>query len=289
MNCELAFDVRLELGEGPLWDDRTQRLLFVDIMRGHIHEFDPASGRDRIVNVGRPVGCIALTEKGDWIAAANDGFYRVDPRSGGVVRMVAIEAELRDNRMNDGYVDARGRFWAGTMGMGGAREKGTLYRLDPDGRVRRMLGPVSISNGLDWSPDNRTFYYTDLALSRIDQFDFDLATGSIKNRRPFVEFPVEIGYPDGLIVDAEGFVWVALWEGGSLHRYSPDGRLDLIVPVPASQTTKCAFGGKDLQDLYVTTAWVGLDAAARAQQPHAGSLFRIRPGVSGKKINRYAG
>jgi len=289
MNCELAFDVRLELGEGPLWDDRTQRLLFVDIMRGHIHEFDPASGRDRIVNVGRPVGCIALTEKGDWIAAASDGFYRVDPRSGGVVRMVAIEAELRDNRMNDGYVDARGRFWAGTMGMGGAREKGTLYRLDPDGRVRRMLGPVSISNGLDWSPDNRTFYYTDLALSRIDQFDFDLATGAIKNRRPFVEFPVEIGYPDGLIVDAEGFVWVALWEGGSLHRYSPDGRLDLIVPVPASQTTKCAFGGKDLQDLYVTSAWVGLDAAARAQQPHAGSLFRVRPGVSGKKINRYAG
>jgi len=289
MNCELAFDVRLELGEGPLWDDRTQRLLFVDIMRGHIHEFDPASGRDRIVNVGRPVGCIALTEKGDWIAAASDGFYRVDPRSGGVVRMVAIEAELRDNRMNDGYVDARGRFWAGTMGMGGAREKGTLYRLDPDGRVRRMLGPVSISNGLDWSPDNRTFYYTDLALSRIDQFDFDLATGSIKNRRPFVEFPVEIGYPDGLIVDAEGFVWVALWEGGSLHRYSPDGRLDLIVPVPASQTTKCAFGGKDLQDLYVTSAWVGLDAAARAQQPHAGSLFRVRPGVSGRKINRYAG
>ena len=289
MNCELAFDVRLELGEGPLWDDRTQRLLFVDIMRGHIHEFDPASGRDRIVNVGRPVGCIALTEKGDWIAAASDGFYRVDPRSGGVVRMVAIEAELRDNRMNDGYVDARGRFWAGTMGMGGAREKGTLYRLDPDGRVRRMLGPVSISNGLDWSPDNRTFYYTDLALSRIDQFDFDLANGSIKNRRPFVEFPVEIGYPDGLIVDAEGFVWVALWEGGSLHRYSPDGRLDLIVPVPASQTTKCAFGGKNLQDLYVTSAWVGLDAAARAQQPHAGSLFRVRPGVSGKKINRYAG
>jgi sugar lactone lactonase YvrE len=289
MNCELAFDVRLELGEGPLWDDRTQRLLFVDIMRGHIHEFDPATGRDRIVNVGRPVGCIALTEKGDWIAAASDGFYRVDPRSGGVVRMVAIEAELRDNRMNDGYVDARGRFWAGTMGMGGAKEKGTLYRLDPDGRVRRMLGPVSISNGLDWSPDNGTFYYTDLALSRIDQFDFDLATGSIKNRRPFVDFPTEVGYPDGLIVDAEGFVWVALWEGGSLHRYAPDGRLDLIVAVPASQTTKCAFGGKDLQDLYVTSAWVGLDAAARAEQPHAGSLFRVRPGVRGKPVNRYAG
>ncbi|HXT71989.1 MAG TPA: SMP-30/gluconolactonase/LRE family protein [Vicinamibacterales bacterium] len=289
MNCELVFDVRVELGEGPLWDDRRQRLLFVDIMRGHIHEFDPVARADRIINVGRPVGAVALTEKGDWIAAAADGFYRVDPASGKVALLVAIEANLPDNRMNDGYVDARGRFWAGTMGMAGRREKGTLYRLDPDGKVRRMLGPVSISNGLDWSPDNRIFYYTDLALGRVDQFDFEVASGTIKNRRPFVEFPTEIGYPDGLIVDAEGFVWVALWEGGSLHRYAPDGRLDVIVPVPASQTTKCAFGGPDMRDLYVTTAWIGLDAAARAEQPHAGSLFRIRPGVRGKNINRFAG
>ncbi len=289
MSCELAFDVRAELGEGPLWDDRRQRLLFVDIMRGHIHEFDPATGADRIINVGRPVGAVAVTERGDWIAAAADGFYRVDPVSGRVALLVAIEANQPDNRMNDGYVDARGRFWAGTMGMGGRRDKGTLYRLDPDGRVHRMLGPVSISNGLDWSPDNKIFYYTDLASSRVDQFDFEVATGTIRNRRLFVEFPSEIGYPDGLIVDAAGFVWVALWEGGSVHRYAPDGRLDLIVPVPASQTTKCAFGGPELKDLYVTTAWIGLDAAARAEQPHAGSLFKIQTGARGKKINRFAG
>ena len=289
MNCELVLDARTELGECPLWDDRRKRLLFVDITRGQIHEFDPATGKDRVISVGRPVGCVALTERGDWIAGAVDGFYRVDPVTGRAAMMVAVEANLPDNRMNDGYVDARGRFWAGTMGMGGQKERGTLYRLDPDGRLRRMLGPVSISNGLDWSPDNRTFYYTDLALSRIDQFDFDLPTGTIRNRRPFVEFPVEIGYPDGLIVDAEGFVWVGLWEGGSIHRYAPDGRLDRIVPVPASQTTKCAFGGPDLSDLYITTAWVGLDAAARAEQPHAGGLFRIRPGVRGKKVNRFGG
>ena len=202
------------------------------------------------------------------------------------MRMVSIRAELRDNRMNDGYVDARPVLgWHD--GNGGGKEKGTLYRLIRR-PWRRMLGPVSISNGLDWSPDTATSI-TRTSLCRIDQFDFDLASGSIKNRRPFVEFPQEIGYPDGLVVDADGFVWVALWEGGSLHRYAPDGRLDLIVPVPASQTTKCAFGGKDLQDLYITSAWVGLDAAARAEQPHAGRRFRVRPGVRGKPINRYPG
>jgi sugar lactone lactonase YvrE len=287
--CELVLDVRAELGEGPLWDDRRDRLLFVDILRGHIHEFDPSTGKDRIVELGRPVGCVALAERGDWIAGAADGFYRVDPKTGRASLIAAVEADLPDNRMNDGYVDARGRFWAGTMGMGGVRERGSLYRLDADGAVRRVLQRVTVSNGLDWSPDGRTFYFTDLALSRVDQFDFEPNTGTISNRRPFVEIPLDFGYPDGLIVDADGFIWIALWEGGSLHRYAPDGRLDAIIAVPASLTTKCAFGGSDLTDLYVTTARIGLDNSAQADQPHAGGLFRLRPGVRGRKPHRYAG
>lgn len=289
MTCELVLDIPTELGEGPLWDDRRGRLLFVDIMRGHIHEFDPATGADRIVEVGSPVGCIAMTEWGDWIAATADGFYRIDPKNGKKTLIARVEGDLPDNRMNDGYVDTRGRFWAGTMGKGGVRECGSLYRLDPDGTVRRVLSHVTISNGLDWSPDDRTFYFTDLALSRIDQFDFEPNGGTISNRRLFVEFPLDIGYPDGLIVDAEGFVWVGMWEGGALHRYAPDGRLDRIIPVPASQTTKCAFGGPDLADLYITTAWIGLDKKARAAQPLAGGLFRVRPGVRGRKANRFGG
>jgi sugar lactone lactonase YvrE len=287
LTCELVLDARAELGEGPLWDDRRQRLVFVDIMRGHIHDFDPATGKDRIVEVGRPVGSVALSESGDWIAATADGFYRVDPKTGRKKLLAAVEADVPDNRMNDGYVDARGRFWAGTIGMGGLRERGSLYRLDPDGVVRRMLSRVTVSNGLDWSLDGRTFYFTDLALARVDQFDFEQVAGTISNRRPFVEFSPEIGYPDGLIVDAEGFVWIGVWEGGSLHRYAPDGRLDLILPVPASLTTKCAFGGPDLTDLYITTGWIGLDAAARASQPHAGGLFRARPGVRGRRPYRF--
>jgi sugar lactone lactonase YvrE len=286
---ELALDIRAELGEGPLWDDRRQCLLFVDIMRGHVHEFHPDSGRHRVIEIGLPVGAIALTERGDWVAAAADGFYRVDPKTGTTTLVAEVEADQPENRMNDGYVDARGRFWAGTMGMGGRRERGSLYRLDTDGTVRRMLSRVSISNGIDWSPDGRTMYYIDLALGRVDQFDFEPAKGSIDNRRLFVDIPIDVGYPDGLIVDAEGYVWVALWEGGAVHRYAPDGRLHLVVPVPASQTTKCAFGGPNLDDLYITTAWIGLDAAARAEQPLAGGLFRVKPGVCGRTANRFGG
>ena len=289
MSVELVLDAKAELGEGPLWDDRRHRLMFVDIMRGHIHEFDPETGRDRVVQVGRPVGSLALTERGDWVVAARGGFFRVDPVSGRTTLMAPIETDVQDTRMNDGYVDARGRFWAGSMGVGGLRERGSLYRLDPDGSVRRMLPNVSISNGIDWSPDNKRMYYCDLALSRIDIFEFELDRGAIRNRKPFVEFPAEIGYPDGLIVDAEGFVWVGIWEGGSVHRYAPDGRLDQIIPVPASQTTKCAFGGRDLRDLYITTAWVGLDPVARTEQPLAGGLFRLRPGVAGQPVRRFAG
>lgn len=288
-DLELVLDAKAELGEGPIWDDHRHRLLFVDIMRGDIHEFDPQTGRDRVVHVGRPVGCVALTTRGDWIVAARGGFFRVDPVSGRSTLIAPIEADSHNTRMNDGYVDARGRFWAGSMGVGGARELGALYRLDPDGTVRRMLANVSISNGIDWSPDNKRMYYCDLPLGRIDVFDFELDRGAIRNRQAFVDFPPEIGYPDGLVVDAEGFVWVGIWEGGSVHRYAPDGRLDRIVPVPVSQTTKCAFGGRDLKDLYITTAWIGLDKVALAEQPLAGGLFRFRPGVAGQPVRRFAG
>jgi len=289
VDAEVALDVRAELGEGPIWDDRRRRLLFVDIMRGRVHEFDPASGADRVVDAGRPVGAVALAANGDWILAASDGFHRVSPETGAREIIARVEAELADNRMNDGYVDARGRFWAGTMHMHGGIGKGSLYRLDPDGSVHRMLSDVSISNGLDWSPANEFLYYVDLPTRRVDRFDFDLEAGTIANRRTFVEIPSECGYPDGLIVDADGGVWVCLWGGGAVHRYRPDATLDRVIRVPASETTKCAFGGDDLRDLYITTAWIGLDADARAAQPHAGSLFHVRPGMAGRRVHRYGG
>jgi sugar lactone lactonase YvrE len=284
---EVALDIRAELGEGPLWDDRRQRLLFVDIMRGHVHEFDPATGRDRVVEFPWPVGAVALHENGDWVLAAANGFHAADPATGETRLIALVEADRPDNRMNDGYVDARGRFWAGTMSMRKERHAGTLYRLDADGTVSPMVTGVSTSNGIDWSPDNRTAYYADTPTGRIDTFDFDLPAGVLSHRRPFVEIASEAGSPDGLIVDAEGFVWLCLWKGSAVRRYSPDGRLDRVIPMPATQVTKCAFGGPDLDELFITTAWIGLSETARAEQPLAGALFRVRPGVKGRVANRF--
>jgi sugar lactone lactonase YvrE len=288
MNVELAYDAKAELGEGALWDAAAGRLLFVDIMRGRVHEFDPATGADRVFEVGEPVGALTPTVRGDLALATKSGFLRLDRHDGALSRIALIEADIPDNRMNDAYCDARGRFWAGTMNMSG-RQHGSLYRLDPDGRVTRMLSRVSVSNGLDWSLDGRLMYYVDTHTGRIDVFDFDEESGTIANRRPLVNVPHTAGHPDGLIVDADGCLWLALWAGGAVHRYTPDGRLDQVVTMPVSHPTKCAFGGPDLSDLYITTAFIELSAEARAAHPLAGGVFRCRPGVKGKPTHVFAG
>jgi sugar lactone lactonase YvrE len=284
---ELVLDVRAELGENPIWDDRRHRLLFVDIMRGHVHEFDPRSGSDRVVEFPWPVGAVALQENGDWLLAAARGFYSATPETGETRLIAQVEADRPANRMNDGYVDARGRFWAGTMNMHDAPNQGALYRLDPDGAVSLMLSGASISNGIDWSPDNRTVYYVDTPTGRIDAVDFDLERGALGRRRSFAEIPSDAGYPDGLVVDADGGVWVCLWQGGAVRRYDPSGRLDTIIPVPATQVTKCAFGGAALDELFISTAWIGLSDEERTEQPLAGGLFHCRPGFTGRAANRF--
>jgi sugar lactone lactonase YvrE len=289
MTPDLVFDARVQLGEGPVWDDRRARLLFVDIMRGHVHEFDPATKTDRILDVGEPVGAVAPATRGDWIVATQTGFSRLDPETGVTSPIASVEADQPETRMNDGCVDSRGRFWAGTMGMGGLRERGALYRLDPDGSVTRMLAGVSISNGIDWSPDDRVMYYVDTPTGRVECFDFDADDGAIRNRRAWVDVPTKLGWPDGLIVDADGYVWLALWEGGAVHRYAPDGRLQQVVRFPVTLTTKPAFGGPDLDDMYVTSAWIELDESARAREPLAGAVFRLRSGVRGQRPRRFAG
>jgi sugar lactone lactonase YvrE len=286
---ELVLNAQAQLGEGPLWDDRRQRLLFVDIMRGHVHEFDPATESDRLHMIGQPVGAVALTTRGDWVLATKSGFSRLDPETGDVSPVATVEADQPKNRMNDGNVDSRGRFWAGTMGMGGLRDRGALYRLDPDGSVTRILTGVSTSNGIDWSPDDRLMYYVDTPTGRVDCFDFDVEAGTVRNRRPFVTIPPDQGAPDGLVVDADGHVWVALWKGGAVHRYAPDGRLDQVVRFPVTLTTKPAFGGSDLGDMFVTSAWIELKDDARARQPMAGGVFRLRPGAKGQRPRRFAG
>jgi sugar lactone lactonase YvrE len=200
-----------------------------------------------------------------------------------------VEAAVPETMMNDGKCDPGGRFWAGTKDVEGRRPLGSLYRLDADRTVVRVLSGVSISNGLGWSLDRRSMYYIDSPSHGVDVFDFAVEDGSVSGRRRLVDLPEEWGLPDGMTVDAEGFLWVAFWGGSAVRRISPDGRVVSVVSLPVSQVTSCAFGGDDLSDLYITSARNGLEADQRREQTFAGGLFRLRPGVAGLAEVPFAG
>jgi sugar lactone lactonase YvrE len=286
---DVAFHGHDELGEGATWDAVNQRLISVDIMRGRVHLLDPSIGQARTLSVGQPVGAAVPCRSGGLMLALRDGFARLDDRSGVVTSVTPVDRDRPDLRMNDGACDAAGRFWAGTMALDERPGCGSLYRLDPDGSVHTMVASVGISNGIDWSLDGRTMYYVDSLEQRIDQFDFDLEAGTIANRRPLVTIDVADGCPDGLTVDAEGAIWLALWGGSVVRRYLPDGTLDRVLAVPVTHPTTCAFGGPDLGDLYITSAVIALSEDQRRQQPAGGAILRHRPGVKGRPSHAFGG
>lgn len=287
MDAELLVDARAEVAEGPIWDERAQRLLWVDIMRGLVHTYDPATGEDEARDVGQPVGVVVPRAHGGAVLGVRDGFALLEPDGG--FRVVAeVEADRPENRMNDGACDSAGRFWAGTMAFASTPEAGSLYRLDPDLTVTHVIERVTISNGVGWSLDETTMYYVD-SMEGIDAFDYDPETGAVENRRRLADVPDEMGIPDGLTVDAEGFLWVAIYGGGRVRRYAPDGTLDREVSLPVPQITKPAFGGPDLREMYVTSGSEGYTEADHAREPGAGGLWRLDPGVTGLAPNRFGG
>lgn len=278
-----------DVGESPLWDDVTGELLWVDIPAGSIHRWRPGAAAPSSFVVGQPVGAIALRRSGGLIAAVRDGFAIVDEASGSVDLCGPLEVDRAHNRMNDGRCDSAGRFWAGTMAEDMSPGAGSLYRLDPDLTISTILPGVSVSNGIGWSPDDRTMYYVDSLEQSIDAFDFDAGLGLISNRRRLADIEVEAGMPDGIEVDTAGYVWVAVWGGGAIRRYSPAGELDEVVRLPATRVTSCTLGGPELRDLYVTTASRGLTADEQREQPHAGAIFRVAVDVPGRPAARFGG
>jgi sugar lactone lactonase YvrE len=285
-DVDVLAEAGAQLGEGALWDVRTERIAWVDILGRRIHQTDPADGATESFEVALDVGTIAPRTAGGFVAALQDGFWVVGD---GPTRKIAGVPEARPGlRFNDGKCDPGGRFWAGTMAYDEAAGAACLYRLDPTGEVSRVLDDVTISNGMAWSDDRSTMFYIDTPTRRIDAFTYDVDTGSITDRRAVVQIPPDLGSPDGMTIDAEGGLWVALWGGSAVHRYV-DGRLDQVFPLPVSQPTSCAFGGPDLDQLFVTSAWAGLSVEERRTQPLAGSLFRLRPGVRGVLPFTYAG
>jgi sugar lactone lactonase YvrE len=279
---EVALRAGAQLGEGPTWDAGSARLLWVDILAGEVHRFDPATCQDTVLRTGQHVGAAKPRAAGGLVVNLRDGVGLYDPDGG--FRWLA-DLAAAGCRGNDAAVDAAGRLWAGTMRYDEAPRGGRLYRVSPDGEVVTVLDAVTVSNGVGWSPDGRRMYYVDSPTRRVDMLDVDTATGLVAGRRTFLDLRGVAGFPDGLAVDADGCVWVAFWEGGAVRRFTPAGETDRTIEVPTTRTTACAFAGPDLQDLYITTAAAGLDAA----QPLAGSLFVLPAAAPGLPTHPFAG
>jgi sugar lactone lactonase YvrE len=288
-DIEVVVDAHAELGEGPVWDVERGLLLWVDITAKLIHEYDPKTGSDTSFPTPVPVGAVALREHGGLVLAMEDGFWLWGTGPNDPKRFVPVEADMPENRMNDGKVDPGGRFWAGTMAYDERRDHAALYRLDTDGSVRKMVSPVSLSNGMDWSLDSTVMYYADSLAHSVDVFDFDVASGDIANRRVLIRVAPSEGVPDGLCVDSEGHLWLAIWGSSEVRRYTPAGELVSTVRLPVEQPTSVAFGGSDLADLYITSARENLSEDDIRKQPSAGALFRCRPGATGRPPFRFRG
>lgn len=288
-DVELLHDPRASVGEGPVWDERTGELVWVDILGRLVHRYDRERGPLEPLTTPLDVGAAVLRQAGGLVLALQDGFWLTDgweaPRP-----WLKVGPDDPQCRFNDGKVDPQGRFWAGTMEYDGADDRGRLYRLDPDGTVSTQVEGVRISNGLAWTRDRRTMYFIDSFAWSVDAFDFDATSGTLSGRRTAIAFERDGSVPDGMCIDADDHLWIAFFGGSSVRRYDPlTGECSMRIDLPAPDITSCAFGGPDLDELYITSSCRDLDAAGRERHPAAGGLFRIKPGVKGLVTDRFAG
>ncbi|MFG0305368.1 MAG: SMP-30/gluconolactonase/LRE family protein [Phycisphaerales bacterium JB040] len=288
---ELALDARCALGEGPVWHEGA--LWFVNIPGGELHRFEPASGAHEVRTLldGFLSSAIPCTD-GHWLVSVQDGFALYDWANDRLEPIRGLDDPDPGNRFNDAKADPSGRVWAGTMSTRGVRDNAALYRLDHDHTLRAMVSPVTLSNGMAWSADASRMYYIDTPTRRVDVFDFDAEAPEphtpVRNRRTLIEFGALEGSPDGMTIDRDDNLWVALWGGSRVvHVNGHTGERLGDVGLPASQVTSCCFGGSDLEVLFITTARAGLSDERLAAEPHAGGVFRLVPGVGGRPADLF--
>lgn len=266
-----------ELGEGPIWDSSNQLIYWLDIVNGEIHEWSPNDKTLRTISVGRMIGSMALSTDGNFVAALENGFSSIHRKTEEVRSLIDPEADKPGNRFNDGKCDPAGRFWAGTMSLSEEPEKGSLYMLNTDGEISKKLENISISNGLAWSLDHKTFYFIDTPTFKVSAFNYAKGTGVLSKKRTIINISKSDGYPDGMSIDNEGMLWIAHWDGWQVTRWNPTtGKKLAAFKLPVSRITSCTFGGEYFDDLYITSAKIGLSEEELKKQPLAGSLFVIR-------------
>ncbi|TAG46891.1 MAG: SMP-30/gluconolactonase/LRE family protein [Betaproteobacteria bacterium] len=292
LSAALVFDARATLGECPRWDAEAQCLYWVDINGNALHRFDPATGTNESMDIGQNIGCFAQDQRGGFIAGLRSGYARISEFGGAVIALTSPNFDPVSARFNDGRCDGQGRFWAGTMWGPRDRAGGTVYRLDADGRFSAQACPTVITNGITFSPDGKTMTLADTPSHELWAFDYDEATGTPSNRRVLRTYDPPTGRPDGACVDADGNVYVAIFQGGRVEKLSPSGELLTTIIVPAPNPTCCTFGGPDLRTLYITTARTRMSEEELAAMPEAGGIYAARidaPHAPGIVEPRYAG
>ena len=278
------------LGEGPLWSPREAALYWVDIKAPALHRYRPEDGDKTSWAMPEPLGWVIERANGEGLVAGfkDRGFAFLTPGTMAPEVIGQPEPDYPDNRFNDAKADAAGRIWAGTMDDNEREARGSLYRLDPDLDWHRVDKGYVVTNGPALSPDNAMLYHTDTFEGTIYAFDVS-KSGKLKNKRSFVTIPEGDGYPDGMTCDAEGYLWVAHWGGWRITRFTPAGQVDRVIEMPVSQVTSVAFGGPDLDRLFIPSASIGLSPERLEEQPLAGGLFELDPGVKGLRAGQFGG
>ena len=286
---QCVLDARASLGECPVWSIGEQALYWVDINAPSLNRFDPESGANLAWPMPSSIGSFAVRAQGGFVAALRDGIWLVDRAGRLGDRMAEAPYDPSHHRFNDGRADRAGRFWVGTMNERRDAASGALYCLDAYFTLSRVLDGITISNGLAWSPDQRTLYHADTPARTISTYAFDAATGAVSGRREFAHFEDETERPDGAAVDSDGCYWTAFYRGGRVVRLSARGERLAEFPLPAMCPTMCAFGGSDLRTLYVTTARQMREADELARLPQSGGIFAMRVEVPGLPEPEFAG
>lgn len=274
---KIVVNHRCLLGEGPVWNAAGNSICWVDILKGNIHEFLLSENVHRRIAVKEMIGAVALCRNGDFLAALKTGLAFINKTDGAMKLLHHPEIHLPENRFNDGKCDPAGRFWVGTMALSEKVGAGCLFMIERDLSPSVKMEGVTISNGMAWSPDHKTFYYIDTPTFEVAAYDYDIETGEIANSKIAISIPEKEGFPDGMTIDTEGMLWIAHWDGWQVARWNPfTGEKLLSIRLPAARITSCTFGGDDLKDLYITSASIGLTEQQRGEQPLAGSLFVVK-------------
>ena len=285
---EVVLDAKMELGEGPCWDWRNNMLYCVDIEGKKIHMYNPSLNKQKVIKLDRQISAIVPSAKQDtkFVVTLENGFHIIDIEKNELEYIADPEKEIIDNRFNDGKCDAYGRFWGGTMSVNNKPQHAALYCLDVNGEITKKVNDLTISNGIAWSGDNEFLYLIDTPAEKVIRFEYDLKTAQLGNAKDIIDFSEEPGFPDGMTIDREGMLWIAHFGGGRVSRWNPDNgeKIDEIL-IPAPNVTSCTFGGRYLDELYITTARSGLDVEQLEQYPLSGGLFKVKLNIKGLKAN----